>query len=71
MFLGLQWYWWLGIAAVVLVSAPLKIWFLKRWNRRQREQTGTPSLLLWVERSKIIEIIQSAQIGVQVGKLKQ
>ncbi len=38
MFLGLQWYWWLGIAAVVLVSAPLKIWFLKRWNRRQREQ---------------------------------
>ncbi len=38
MFLGLEWYWWLGIAAVVLVSVPFKIWYMKRWNRRRREE---------------------------------
>ena len=38
MFLGLEWYWWLVIAAVVLIALPLKIIFLKWWSRREREK---------------------------------
>ena len=38
MFLGLQWYWWLLIAAGVIIVIPIKIKFLSWWNERQREQ---------------------------------
>ncbi len=36
MFLGLQWYWWLVIAAVLVIVLPLKIKFMKWWDERQR-----------------------------------
>ncbi len=38
MFLGLQWYWWLLIAALVILSIPFKIKFLMWWSERQRER---------------------------------
>ena len=37
MFLGLQWYWWLAIA-VVVISIPFKIRFMKWWIRSQQEK---------------------------------
>ena len=36
MFLGLQWYWWLVIAAVLVISIPFKVRFMKWWSKRQR-----------------------------------
>ncbi|MCI8995448.1 MAG: hypothetical protein HFI30_07150 [Lachnospiraceae bacterium] len=36
MFLGLQWYWWLVIAAALIISIPFKIKFMKWWNKRQQ-----------------------------------
>lgn len=38
MFLGLEWYWGLLIAVVVIVSIPFKVKFMKWWGRRQKEQ---------------------------------
>ena len=38
MFLGLEWYWWIVIAAVLIASIPLKVKFMKWWSRRQQEQ---------------------------------
>lgn len=38
MFLGLQWYWWLVIAAVLAASIPFKVKFLKWWSARQKER---------------------------------
>lgn len=38
MFLNLAWYWWLVIAAVLMISIPLKVRFIKWWSRRQQEQ---------------------------------
>ena len=38
MFLGLEWYWWVIILVVLLISIPLKIRFMKWWNERQREK---------------------------------
>ncbi|MEZ3470794.1 MAG: hypothetical protein K1W40_21120 [Schaedlerella sp.] len=38
MFLGLEWYWWLVIAAVLAVSLPLKVKFMKWWSRRAQEK---------------------------------
>ncbi len=38
MFLELAWYWWLTIAAVLVISIPCKIKFMKWWNKRRREQ---------------------------------
>ena len=38
MFLGLQWYWWLVIAAVLVVVLPLKVKFMKWWSRHQQDQ---------------------------------
>lgn len=38
MFLGLEWYWWLAIAAVLAVSLPLKVKFMKWWSRRVQEK---------------------------------
>ncbi len=36
MFLGLQWYWWLLIAALVILSIPVKVKFLTWWSKRQQ-----------------------------------
>lgn len=38
MFLGLTWYWWLVIVAVLIISIPFKIRFMKWWSRRRQEQ---------------------------------
>ena len=38
MLFDFEWYWWLIIAAVLIVSVPVKIKFMKWWNRRQQEQ---------------------------------
>ena len=38
MLFDFEWYWWLIIAAVLIVSVPVKIKFMKCWNRRQHEQ---------------------------------
>ena len=38
MFLGVEWYWWLIIVAVLVISIPFKIKFMKWWNRRQHEK---------------------------------
>ena len=38
MFLGIQWYWWLIIAAVLFFSIPFKIKFMKWWNKRQQKK---------------------------------
>ena len=38
MFFGLEWYWWLVIAAVLILSIPFKVKFMKWWNKRQQEQ---------------------------------
>ena len=42
MFLGLEWYWWIAILALLAVSIPFKVKFLKWWNKRQqgKEQHG-------------------------------
>ncbi len=42
MFLGLQWYWWLVIGAVLVISIPFKIKFMKGWTKRQqgKDQRG-------------------------------
>ena len=37
-FLSMEWYWWLLIAAVLVISVPLKIRFMKWWSRRQQEK---------------------------------
>ena len=38
MFLGLHWYWWLVIVAVVLLSIPVKLKFMQWWSQRRREK---------------------------------
>lgn len=38
MFLGLEWYWWLVILAVLAISIPFKVKFMKWWNGRQQEK---------------------------------
>ena len=38
MFLGLAWYWWIAIAALLVVSIPFKLRFLKWWMKRQQKQ---------------------------------
>lgn len=37
-FLGLEWYWWLVIAATLAISIPLKLMFMKRWSRTRQEK---------------------------------
>ncbi|MCU0078222.1 hypothetical protein [Extibacter muris] len=37
-FLGLEWYWCLVIVAVLAISVPLKIKFVKWWNKREQEK---------------------------------
>ena len=38
MFLDLAWYWWLLIIALVALSIPFKIRFMKWWSKRSEEQ---------------------------------
>lgn len=38
MFLGLEWYWWIVIVALLIVSIPFKVKFMKWWSRRRQEQ---------------------------------
>ena len=40
MFLGLQWYWWLVIAALLIISIPFKVKFMKWWSKRRQERNG-------------------------------
>lgn len=41
MFLGMQWYWWLLIVAVLIISIPFKIKFMKWWKKRQQEKENS------------------------------
>lgn len=41
MVLGIEWYWWLVIAAVLVISIPFKIKFMKRWDKRQQEKNDS------------------------------
>ncbi len=42
MFLGLEWYWWIMILAVLAISVPFKVKFMKWWsNREQERKKGT------------------------------
>ena len=38
MFSGMEWYWWLAIAAALMVIIPLKVKFMKWWTRRERDR---------------------------------
>lgn len=38
MFAGLEWYWWLAIIAVLVISIPYKVKFMKWWNKRRQAQ---------------------------------
>lgn len=38
MLLEMSWYWWLAIAAVLVISVPFKIKFMKWWDRRRQEK---------------------------------
>ena len=36
--LGLEWYWWLVIVVILVISIPFKIKFMKWWNKRSQEK---------------------------------
>lgn len=38
MFLEIKWYWWLIIVALLVISIPFKIKFMRWWNKRQQEK---------------------------------
>ena len=38
MFFGLAWYWWLIIAVIFALSIPLKVKFMRWWNKRRVEK---------------------------------
>ncbi len=38
MFLGLEWYWWIVIAAALIISIPLKVKFMKWWSGREQSR---------------------------------
>ena len=38
MFFGLEWYWWLIILAILAISIPFKVRFMKWWSKRQRDK---------------------------------
>lgn len=37
-FLGLEWYWWLVIAAALAISIPCKVKFMHWWSKRRQEK---------------------------------
>lgn len=38
MFTGLEWYWWLAIVLVLMISIPFKIRFIRWWKKYRQEQ---------------------------------
>lgn len=38
MFLGLEWYWWIMILAMLVISVPFKVKFMKWWSKREQER---------------------------------
>lgn len=38
MLFDLEWYWWLVIVAVLVISIPFKIKFMNRWSKREQEK---------------------------------
>ena len=38
MFLGLEWYWWIAVAALLALSIPFKVKFMKWWSKRRQEK---------------------------------
>lgn len=41
MFLGIEGYWWLIVIIIAVLSIPLKVKLMKRWNeRRKNKETG-------------------------------
>lgn len=34
----LEWYWWLVIVLILIISLPFKVKFMKWWNQRQQEK---------------------------------
>lgn len=38
MFMGLEWYWWIAILAVLILSIPSKVKFMKWWSGRARDR---------------------------------
>ncbi len=41
MFSGLEWYWWLVIVAVLIVSIPFKVKLMEWWSgRKQSKKKG-------------------------------
>lgn len=38
MLLGLEWYWWIVILAVLIISIPFKVKFMKWWGRQEQEK---------------------------------
>lgn len=41
MFLGLTWHWWLLLIALLLISIPFKLKFIKWWEKRQRSKKSS------------------------------
>ncbi|MCI8731671.1 MAG: hypothetical protein HFH59_13275 [Lachnospiraceae bacterium] len=41
MFLGIEWYWWIMIAAAAAISIPFKVKFLNWWSRRQQKKRNS------------------------------
>lgn len=39
-FFNLEWYWWFVILAVLVISLPLKIKFMKWWSKRRQDKNG-------------------------------
>ena len=39
--LGLEWYWWLLIAVILVISIPFKIRFMKWWNKCRQEKKSS------------------------------
>ena len=37
-FFDLEWYWWFVILAVLVISLPLKIKFMKWWSKRRQDK---------------------------------
>ncbi|WP_193708318.1 hypothetical protein [Alkalibaculum sporogenes] len=41
MFLGMDWYWWIFIVALLFISIPFKIKFIKWWEKRQQRKKNS------------------------------
>ncbi|MBT2158682.1 hypothetical protein KK423_04505 [Clostridioides difficile] len=50
----MKWYTWLTIILIILVSIPLKIKFIKWWDRRQKEKIMKEAMI--DDKSRRVEI---------------